>query len=89
MQPLLIDTNHSTQTATIAIPGARYTYYFLTGAHIHTLEYLFQKVSPLKGLNYAKGHCERWEKQTSECIAKGSEGCKQETFWDFTMNIGR
>lgn len=48
--------------ATISINGIRYRYSFMTKQEVSTLEYLFRKVSALKGLNYAKVHAEKVER---------------------------
>ena len=59
MTPHLLSTNLTDHSITIAIGSIRYEYFFANHDRLHTCEHLCLKVSPLKGLNYAKRHCFR------------------------------
>jgi len=58
----LISINTTDRSAIIAINSARYEYIFDGTEDLNAAEFLFNKVSPGKGLAFAKKHALRWKK---------------------------
>lgn len=64
-QVFLVSTNLTDNTATFAIDGARYEYFFLPSDDLRRVDYLAREISYLKALNFAKKKAVRTRKITS------------------------
>ncbi len=62
MTPILHLLNHQDNSVILSISGARWEYILPSRPHLDSFEYLYNKVSPLKALNYAKKQAIRAKK---------------------------